>query len=184
MIHELVEDGHEVTPAKDQHPVYAFAADGPDESFGDGVCPRRPDWGSDHTHTLGSEHVIETVCELRVSVADEPLGRDGPLSDGPRELTGLLGHPRPRRVGRHSGHVDLPRAMLDEEEHVELAKQHGVHRVEVTSQEGGRLGTEELTPGRTRSRRPRLDAVVFKMAQTVDAASRMPMPSSSPWIRR
>ena len=152
VIHELVEDRDEVTPAKDQHAVQALAADRPHESLSDGVCLRRLDRSSDDPHILGSEDLVEAGRELRVSVSNEPLGRDSPLSDGPRELTGLLGRPQPRRAGRYPGHVDLPRAMLDEEEHVEPTEEHGIHREEVTSQESGRLGTEELTPCRTRSR--------------------------------
>jgi hypothetical protein len=58
----------------------------------------------------------------------------------------------------------FPRAMLDEEEYVEPTEEHGVHREEVASQEVGCLGSEERTPGRTRSRRRGLGAVALQDA--------------------
>jgi hypothetical protein len=42
--------------------------------------------------------------------------------------------------------MDLPGAVLDEEEDVEPTQDHGVHGEEVTNHERGCLGTEELTP--------------------------------------
>ncbi len=48
------------------------------------------------------------------------------------------------------------------EEHVEPPEEHGIHREEVAGQESDRLGTEELTPGRTRSCRRRLYVVTLQ----------------------
>jgi hypothetical protein len=44
VIHELAEDGHKVTPAKDRHPVKTLSADSPYESFDDRICSGRSDW--------------------------------------------------------------------------------------------------------------------------------------------
>ena len=80
--------------------------------------------------------------------------------------------------------MDLPGAILDEEKHVEPAKEHQVSTVKWPSQEGGRLGSEELTQVGPDLIGEGSMPWRFKMAQTLDGASRMPMASSSPWIRR
>lgn len=172
MVYKLAQYCHELAPTHDQHAIQALPADRPHETLGDGVGPRSPDRGPDDSDSLRSEDLVEAGRELGISVSNEPPRRDRPLSQHPDELAGLLGHPGLGRTCRRPGHMDLPGAVLDEEKDIEPAKEHGVHREEVTGQEGGRLGPEELTPTRARSRRRRLDAVALQDGP--DARGRQP----------
>jgi hypothetical protein len=43
-----------------------------------------------------------------------------------QQVAGLLSHPLPRRVGGNPGYVHAAGAVLDEEQHIQAAEQHGV----------------------------------------------------------
>ena len=121
----------------------------PTNRSADGVRPRRPDRGLDDPDALGGEDGVEGRGELGVSVTDEELDRRSPARRVPCErlracwvtqsATGLAVTPaiRTRR-----------RVVVDEEEHVEPAEQHGVDAEEVAGDQALRLGGEELRPGR------------------------------------
>jgi hypothetical protein len=49
-------------------------------------------------------------------------------------------------------------AVLDEHQDVQPSQQHGVHVQKVDRDDPGGLGVQELTPGRTRTARRRIDA--------------------------
>jgi hypothetical protein len=66
-----VEHVLEVTPPEDQDPVEAIGAEGAHPPFGVGVRVRRLDRRANHLDALGSEHGVEGVAELRVSIVDE-----------------------------------------------------------------------------------------------------------------
>ena len=64
-----------------------------------------------------------------------------------QEITGLLGHPPARGMGRDSGQVHAPGAMLNEEQHVQAAQEHRVDVEEVRGEDRLRLGFQERPPG-------------------------------------
>ena len=66
MVDVLCEDGFELTPVEDQHPVETLAADGADEALGKSVGARGSDRRADGPDPLGAEHFVETGRELGV----------------------------------------------------------------------------------------------------------------------
>jgi hypothetical protein len=69
------EDVLELFAARDQEPVEAVAANGPDPPFGERVrvwCPKR---GADDLDRLASEDVVEGAAEFTVAVVDEKPDR-------------------------------------------------------------------------------------------------------------
>jgi hypothetical protein len=65
----------EVSPVEDQEPVETFGAGGPDESLGDRVGLRRPNWCADDLEPFAGEYVVEAADELAVSVTDQEAQR-------------------------------------------------------------------------------------------------------------
>ena len=70
-----------------------------------------------------------------------------PVFEVHQQVPGLLGHPLSRRVGGDSGRVHLAGAVLDEEQHVQAAQEHGVDMEEVHGQNRLGLGAQERPPG-------------------------------------
>src|SRR6266508_2902117 len=128
----LVQNGCQVTFTGDEHPVGAFAADGADPALSVRVRAGRPRRGVEHVDALAGEHRIE---------------RGGASVEVHQQIPCLLGDPGTGRVGGDPGDVDLARADLDEEQHVDPFKEHGVDGEEVAGQDRVRLRGEELFPG-------------------------------------
>ena len=60
-----------MSAAEDEDPVGAFAADGADPAFGDGVRARRTYRRADDFYLFRGGHGIETGNELGVAIADQ-----------------------------------------------------------------------------------------------------------------
>jgi hypothetical protein len=60
VLDELVENVLQVPAVGDQHPVQALPPDRANESLGDRIRLRRPDWRVEHTDPLGIEYRVET----------------------------------------------------------------------------------------------------------------------------
>jgi hypothetical protein len=84
----------------------------------------------------------------------------------------------------HASDPDGPGVVVDEEEHVDPAEQHGIDAEEVARDQTLRLSSEELRPVGPDRRGEGLMSWRFRIAQTLDEAIGMPMVASSPWIRR
>lgn len=74
----------------------------------------------------------------------------------------LLGHPLPRRVRGDTGQVHPPRAVLDEEQHMQAAQEHGIDMEEVHRQDRLRLGLQEHPSAISRSPGCGIDAPVLE----------------------
>jgi hypothetical protein len=61
--------------ACDQEPVEALAADGADETLGDGVLLRRAERRPNDLESFGSEDLVEVTGELTVPIVDEESQR-------------------------------------------------------------------------------------------------------------
>ena len=120
----LSEDGFELTPVEDQHPVETLAADGADEALGKGVGSRGSDRRADGPDPLGAKHFVETGRELGVSVPNQEPDGKRPLGKHHGQISGLLDHPGFDGAGGDSAHVHPSGVHLDEEEHVEAPKRY------------------------------------------------------------
>ena len=70
-----------LSPADDQDPVKAVAADGADPALGERVRLRRPERCADNLDTLASEDLVEDTAELAVSVVNQEADRCLPFGE-------------------------------------------------------------------------------------------------------
>src|SRR5213080_1507252 len=98
----------ELSPADDQDPVEALAADGADPALGERVRLRRPEWCADDLDSVASEDLVEDAAELAVSVVNQEADRCQPCRERPGELASLLGCPGPARVRGAAGQMHAP----------------------------------------------------------------------------
>jgi hypothetical protein len=87
------QDCGQVSVAEDEDPVGAFAADGADPAFGDGVRARRAYRCTDDLHLFRGEHGIEAGDELGVAIPDQEPQSWDTIAEVPEQIAGLLGHP-------------------------------------------------------------------------------------------
>jgi hypothetical protein len=100
------------------------------------------------------------------------------------QVPGLLHYPRLDRMLGDSEDPDAAGAVLNDRKDVDLRAVEQASGEEVQRQDPLRLGLEELRqPGPSR-RGARLIPALLRICQTVDGATVMPSPASSPWIRR
>lgn len=144
----LGKDRLEMAPADDEHPVEAFASEGADDAFTYGVRSWGADRCLDDPDGLGGEHGVEGSGVLRVAVPDQELDRTRVLAELHTEVAGLLGHPVGDGLGGNAGDPHETSVVLDEDQHVESAKEHGVDVEEVAGNKPFRLCGEELAPCR------------------------------------
>jgi len=144
----LAEDQPQVPFAGDQHPVQALAAGAGDPAFGYSVRARRLDRCLDDPRAHRGEHRIEPGGELRVPVADQELQLVSAALQAHQEIAGLLSDPVPSGMGGDPGQVHAATVVLDHDQDVEAAQEHGVDVREVDGEDGVGLGGEELAPGR------------------------------------
>jgi hypothetical protein len=138
----------EVAWSGDQQVVEAFAAQGADEAFRDGVGSRCSNWGADDADVGAGEHGVEGGGELAVSVADQKPKPAGLVAEIDEEVAGLLGDPVPGGVGGDPGEVHPAGAVLDHDEQVEASEEDGVDVGEVDREDRVGLRGQELFPGR------------------------------------
>jgi hypothetical protein len=73
----------ELSPADDQDPVEALAADGADPALGERVRLRRPETCADDLDSFASEDLVEDTPELAVSVVNQEADRCQPCRERP-----------------------------------------------------------------------------------------------------
>ena len=71
----------ELSPADDQDPVEAVAADGADPALGECVRLRRPERCADDLDAVASEDLVEGVAELAVAIVDHKAERCQPFRE-------------------------------------------------------------------------------------------------------
>jgi hypothetical protein len=144
----LAQDQLQVPLAGDQHPVQALAPGAGDPALRDCVRPGRPDRSPDDPPRADrGEHGVERSGELGVPVMDQELEAVSAALEVHQEVTGLLGHPLPRRMGGDPGQVHAPGPMLDEEQHIQTAQEHGIDVEEIRREDRLGLGFQERLPG-------------------------------------
>ena len=138
---------------------------------------------TDDLDPLASKHLVKSVGELLVPIANQETDLFCAIREGPRQLPSLLRHPR--RVGSWcaSGQMHPPAAQLDEEQHVEPLQPDRLHGEESTAKmlcRCARTNSRQVIPRRVPagpSPAPR------SHVRTVVAETARPRPFSSPTIR-
>jgi hypothetical protein len=143
----LTQDQPQVPFTGNQHPVQALAAGTGDPAFRDRVRPRRPDRSLDDPHADRIEDRVKRRGELRIPVPDQELQAACLAFEVHQQVAGLLGHPRARGVGGDAGQVHAAGAMLDEEQDVQAAQEHGIDVEEVRREDRSGLPGQERPPG-------------------------------------
>jgi hypothetical protein len=146
----LAEHGGAVPRVDDQGAVEEFAADAAaDEAFGDRVGPRRPYRWLDDADVGSGEDGVERGGELGVAVSDEVPEATAGGVEVHEQVAGLLGQPGTGGMRGDAEDVHSPGGVLNDEERIQPAQGDGVDVEEVASQDGVRLGAQELRPGRS-----------------------------------
>jgi hypothetical protein len=91
----------EVAAADDQQPVEALGADGTDPTLRVSVRVRRLHRRHDDFSALRVEHLVEGAAELGVAVAEQVADSSPSLTQGRKEIAGLLGDSGRFGVGGH-----------------------------------------------------------------------------------
>jgi len=149
MAHPRAQDVVELRPAEADEEIEAFALDGADEGFREGIGVRRPVRDLDDAGGFRYPDGIEAGAELGVGVADQEARRD-PLFRAPdQRVAGLLGHPC--RVGSVGwGAADhAAAAEMDEDQHIGRQRptggEHGLGE-EVAGDHAFHMGPDKRGP--------------------------------------
>ncbi len=125
----------EMPLADDQDLVQARLAHRADPALRESIRIGRLHRRADDRDCLGCEHGIESNRKLAVAVVDQEAHREHSLLDLPAELTGLLRHPRTRRVGSTARQMDVATAELDEKQDVQRLQPRRFDREEVAGED-------------------------------------------------
>jgi hypothetical protein len=180
----FLQHGREVARFGDEDVVEAFAAQGADPALGDRVRSRCSNRGADDADFGAGEHGVEGGGELGISVADQETELGGVVAEVHEQVAGLLGHRGAGGMGGDPGDADAAGAVLDHDQEVEAAEEGGVDVGAVDREDRVGLGREEVSPGRAGPRGSGSMPALFKILHRVEAATRWPSPTSSPWMRR
>ena len=138
--------------------VEEFAADRPDEAFGDRIRPRCPHRRLDDPDVDGGEDGVEGGGELAVAVADEEPEAAVGVVEVYQQIAGVLGEPGAGRVGGDAEDVHPTAGVLDDEERVQPVLGDRVDVEQVAGEDRLGLRSEELRPGRSGPPRRGVDA--------------------------
>lgn len=132
-----------MSATKDQRPVKDLISNGPYPALGERVSFRRTDGGGDDAGTLGLEDGVEGAGELRVSIADEEAnaGRQRLFDE---EVARLLGDEGGVGIASGRRYVNTAGSDLDEEQHVQGAKESRLHGEEIAGEHPISLHAKEL----------------------------------------
>lgn len=118
MAHPCAQDVIELGPAEADEEIQAFALDGADEGFREGIGVRRPVRDLDDPGSFRRPDGIEAGAELGVGVADQETRRDLLVRAPHQRIAGLLGHPC-RVGGEGRGAAEhAAAAEMDEDQHI------------------------------------------------------------------
>jgi hypothetical protein len=81
-------------------PIQTLGVHGSHKALRDGICLRRSKRRAQDLDLLVPEHLVKTLSEVLIAVADEKADRFRAIFEGPRELSRLLGDPGCRRARR------------------------------------------------------------------------------------
>jgi hypothetical protein len=158
VLDELAQHQAEVASTGDQEVVEAFATQGADEAFGDGVRPRRPDRAAEDGDVGASKDGVESGSEPAIPVTDQEPEPLAVVTEVHEQVAGLLGHPGPGRMSGDPGDVYTATAVLDHHQDIQAAQEDRVDVGEIDGEDRMGLRGEELAPGRAGPLRGGIDA--------------------------
>ena len=154
MVDEDANDLLEMLAVEDQEPIQTLRANHPHEPFRDTVGLRRAKRRANDLNPIALEDPVKTLGKLLIPIANQEAKRVPALRQRPRQLPGLLRHPRPGRMGRAPREMHATRAELDEEEHVEPLQPDRFHAEEIDGEQTVPMRPDEFAPGRAGECRP------------------------------
>ena len=180
----LAQHDHQVPLIPHQGPVQQLAAAAADPPFHDRIHPGRLNRSTDYPGASGTEDLIERGGEAGVPVMQDELHPRPHIFQVHEQVPGLLDHPRRDRVPGGSEDAYPAGAVLDDGKDVDLRSVEQAGGEEVQRQDPLRLGPQELGPARSLPAGAGSMPAFLRICQTVDGATVMPSPASSPWMRR
>ena len=179
----LGQDGPQVPRAEDEHPVGDLGPGCEHEPFRVSVRARAA-WRDLHRLDTGiGQDCVKRRGELPGAVPYQEPEVGGAITQIHQEVADLLCGPRPVRVRRDPEDVHKTAAYLDDEQAVQPLQGHRAVDVEEVGGTHRRcLGVQELPPrGAGAPLRCRGDLRALRTRRMVDALTRWPSLSSSPW---
>src|SRR5918996_3959365 len=146
MVNEHPEDALKMLAVRDQQPVQTLGPNGPNEAFRHRVRCRRSSRRPHHLKAGAAKDRVEPSRDFLVAISDEKPRWVDLLSEGPRELAGLLRHPLRIGMARAARDVDATARQLNEEEHVQPLEPDGLHREKVDGDHRVGVCAYEVTP--------------------------------------
>jgi hypothetical protein len=181
----LGEDGLKVPLAEDQDAVGELGSGGQDEAFGEAVRSRTARRDLHGVDPGAGQDGVERCGELAGAVADEEPEGVGAVVEVHEQIAGLLSGPRSGRVAGRAEDVQVAGADLEGEEEI---------RFRVMAQSTWKKSTASMVVACARRNRLQDVSVARSGAgsirrslgirRIVDAPTRCPSLSSSPWMRR
>jgi hypothetical protein len=106
------------------------------------------------------------------------------IVDVHHQVTSLLRDPLPRRVSRDPGQVHAAGAVLNDEQHLQAAREHGIDMEEIGRKDRLRLSVQKRLPSLPGPPGRGIDADVPEDPPHRRWRELVPRPASSPWMRR
>ena len=132
----------------DEQPVEDLSAQGADEPLTDRVRPGCLRRAAEDPDALRGEHRIKGAGELASPVPDQELDRGRAVAEIHQEVASCLRSPRAIGVRGDASQMGTAGAVLDHDQHVDAAPQHGVHVDEIDGKDAAGLHGQKLLPGR------------------------------------
>jgi hypothetical protein len=106
--HEHLEHTRKVRLVQNQHPVESFRAGRAHKPLGHPVGLRRAKRRANDRDPVASKHLVKFVGEFLVPITNQETDVFAALRKRPRQLSGVLRHPRRARSRRASGQMHSP----------------------------------------------------------------------------
>jgi hypothetical protein len=170
--------------AEDQHPVGDLRPDSEHEPFRISVRARVPGWDLHRLDSSVGQDRVKRLGELTGPITDQEPEVRSAITQIHQEVADLLDCPQAIGIGGYSEDVHVTATDLQDEQAIQALEGHrAVHVEEVGGEHRRCLSVQELQPGRVGA--PFWCREIFRALRTrriVDAPTRWPSLSSSPWI--
>jgi hypothetical protein len=164
----------QVVLVDDQHPVEQLAAQGADHPLADSVRPGCLRRAGENPGARCREHGVEGGSQLPGAIPDQELDRSRAVAEIHQEAARCLRCPRALGVRGDAGQVGAAGAVLDDDQGVDAAQQHGVYVHEVDGEDAAGCTVRNcFQVGPVRRGAGSMPASC-RICQTVDAAIRWP----------
>ena len=184
VVHENGGNSFEMSLVQDEQLIETLGTNSAHESLCHTIRLRGAKRGANDLDARASKHLVKTVGELLVPVANQEAELLGAFSQHPSQLPGLLCDPWRGRIRRAAREMDAAAAQFDEEEDVQALEPDGLDGEEVDREHAVPMRSHERPPGGSSSCADRSETRLPKPRAHGRCREGYPRPFSSPTMRR